>query len=123
MSLIGAQIFFSHPKMSSDSLFLNPQIAASHVSAGLKCTSNIIKEEQTFTDMLGQPMKVECGINPVNQQEQRKIIDACGEAHEFVDNQSDQMAANGVVHVIRDPVIPMSREYSKCSPFLPFYLG
>ncbi|VDK20663.1 unnamed protein product [Taenia asiatica] len=84
-------------------------IAASHVSAGLKCTSNIIKAEQIFTDMQGQLMKVECSVNPGNQQEERKIIGSCGATHEFIDKQSDQMAANGVVHVISDPVIPMSQ--------------
>ncbi|VDM30202.1 unnamed protein product [Hydatigera taeniaeformis] len=83
-------------------------IAASHVTSGLKCTSNIIKAEQIFTDMQGQQMKVECGINPSNRQEVRKIIDACGDAHELIEDLSDQMAANGVVHVIADPVIPVS---------------
>ncbi|KAM3181613.1 hypothetical protein ACTXT7_014025 [Hymenolepis weldensis] len=81
-------------------------IAASHVSPGLKCTSNIIKTEQPYLDMKGQQMTVECGV--VGSREIRKIIDACGEAHEFIDEQSDQVAANGVVHVIKDPAIPTS---------------
>lgn len=82
------------------------QIAASHVSPGLKCTSNIVKTEQPYQDMKGQQMTLECGV--VGTREVRKIIDACGEAHEFIDEQSDQVAANGVVHVIKDPAIPTS---------------
>ncbi|KAM7537516.1 hypothetical protein Aperf_G00000060038 [Anoplocephala perfoliata] len=82
--------------------------AAAHVSSGLKCTSNLFKNQQPLTDVQGQTMTVECSTNTSNNQETRKILDACGVAHEFIDKQFDQFAANGVVHVIKDPVIPAS---------------
>lgn len=80
------------------------------MSAGLKCTSNIIKSEQPYQDLKGQQMTVECGVSGSgpSSREVRKIIDACGQAHEFIYEQSDQVAANGVVHVISDPAIPTS---------------
>nr|CDS33636.1 gynecophoral canal protein [Hymenolepis microstoma] len=81
-------------------------IAASHVSPGLKCTSNIVKTEQPYLDMKGQQMTLVCSV--IGSREVRKIIDACGGQQEFIDEQSDQVAANGVVHVIKDAAIPTS---------------
>lgn len=76
------------------------------MSSGLKCTSNLIKAQQPLTDMQGQKMSVECSVSRSSNQEVRKVVDACGVAHDFIDKQFDQFAANGVVHVITDPAIP-----------------
>ncbi|VDD82979.1 unnamed protein product [Mesocestoides corti] len=82
-------------------------IASSHVNVGLKCTSNLYKGEQSITSVMGQPRTVECSISSGGK-EVRTIIDACGQAHEFIAGQSDQVATNGVVHLISSPVIPTS---------------
>lgn len=82
------------------------KMAASHVTKGLKCSSRIIKDAQTFTDLMGEGFQVKCETE--NRNEVRSIIDACGDSHRFVAKQSDMMAANGVVHMLDSPIIPSS---------------
>lgn len=82
------------------------QIAASHVSKGKKCSSDLYKSSQSMTRVNGKNVNVECSVDKNNQQEVHKIKDVCGNTHAFT--KTDQTAGNGVLHMLDSPVPPSS---------------
>lgn len=80
------------------------------MSLGLKCTSKLIKSTQSLTVSLGESITVTCDIDDNTKREVRTIVDGCGQKHEFIDEECDMMAGNGVVHVLKDPIIPLACE-------------
>ncbi|VDN11212.1 unnamed protein product [Dibothriocephalus latus] len=81
------------------------QIAASHVTKGKQCSSDLTKSSQRMKRVNGQQNEVVCTVDG-NNKEVPKIKDSCGNTHAFTE--PDKAAGNGVLHMLDSPVPPSS---------------
>lgn len=82
------------------------QIAASHVLTGHICSGGLIGLNNKKSNVPGHPVNIVCEIDPRDGQEKRYILTDCGERRDLVE--MDMIAANGVIHLLDEPMIPLS---------------
>ncbi|THD28085.1 Gynecophoral canal protein [Fasciola hepatica] len=81
------------------------QIAGSHVLQGQVCSSGLIRSVNMQHTIDGDSLEIGCELNSESH-ERRFVRSVCGKKHELVE--TDMTAANGVIHLLDEPVIPVS---------------
>ncbi|VDP78438.1 unnamed protein product [Echinostoma caproni] len=81
------------------------QIASGHVLPGQVCSAGLVRTSTVQHTIDGQPVDIGCELTH-DSHERRFVKSACGKKHELVE--TDMTAANGVIHLLDEPILPVS---------------
>ncbi|KAF6774768.1 hypothetical protein AHF37_05736 [Paragonimus kellicotti] len=81
-------------------------IAATHVLPGQICSGGLIGRTNTKPTVNGDRVNIQCEVDPEDAQENRYVLTECGDRRLLLE--TDMSAANGVIHLIDEPMVPLS---------------
>ncbi|CAL8089311.1 unnamed protein product [Calicophoron daubneyi] len=81
------------------------QIAEAHVLKNHICSAGLVRTSSVYPNVVDDTVEIKCEVDEM-QHEKREVIGPCGERHTLVE--TDMTALNGVVHLIDDPILPLS---------------
>ncbi|KAF5403290.1 Transforming growth factor-beta-induced protein ig-h3 [Paragonimus heterotremus] len=82
------------------------KIAATHVLPDQICSGDLIGRTNTKPTVNGDRVNIQCEVDPEDAKENRYVLTECGDRRLLLE--TDLSAANGVIHLIDEPMVPLS---------------